>query len=76
MQRQYILNRKLNLIHKNEQNNYLREKIKRAKSLVNLNCPESFKFFKNEFHEGQSKDKCKSSIFINIQKNIKITLFR
>lgn len=59
MQKQYILNRKLNAIHKNEQNIYLRNKITRSKSLLNLNCPESFTFFKKEFKEGQTTNKCK-----------------
>ena len=58
MQKQYILNRKLNKIHKNEQNQLLSLKIKRAKSYIDLNCPESFTFFKTKFREGLSRNKC------------------
>ena len=58
MQKQYILNRKLNNMHKNEQNKLLSLKIQRAKSLLDLNCPESFTFFKTQFREGLTKDKC------------------
>jgi hypothetical protein len=59
MQKQYILNRKLNNIHKKEQNQLLSLKIQRAKSYIDLNCPESFTFYKNQFKEGLTKNKCK-----------------
>ena len=58
MQKQYILNRRLNFRHKKEQNELLSLKIKKAKSSLDLNCPESFTFFKTQFKEGLSKDKC------------------
>lgn len=58
MNNQYILNRKLYNLHKEEQNNYLKLKIKKAKSFIDLKCPESFSFFKNKFKESQPKNKC------------------
>ena len=58
MNNQYISNRKLYNLHKEEQNNYLKLKIKKAKSFIDLKCPESFSFFKNKFKESQPKNKC------------------
>lgn len=58
MQKQYILNRKLNSRHKQKQDELLSEKIHRAKSSLDLNCPESFTFFKTKFKEGLTKNKC------------------
>jgi len=58
MIRQYILNRRLNNLYKKEQNNYLSDKIKRAKSLLNITCPKSFEFYKNEFKAGLTKNTC------------------
>jgi hypothetical protein len=58
MQKQYILNRKLDKINYHKQNNLLHHKIVRAKSLLNQKCPESFIFFKSkEFRKGLSKNK-------------------
>lgn len=59
MQKQYILNRKLDIRHKKKQNELLSLKIQRAKSSLDLNCPESFTFFKTQFKEGLTKNKCK-----------------
>lgn len=59
MQKQYILNRKLNAIHKIKQDHYLLEKVHRAKSLLNLKCPESFTFFKSKnYKNSRTKNKC------------------
>ena len=58
MQKQYILNRRLNNRHKEEQNNLLSLKIQKAKSSLDLKCPESFTFFKTQFKEGLTKNKC------------------
>lgn len=58
MNNQYILNRKLYNLHKEEQNNYLKLKIKKAKSFIDLKCPESFSFYKNKFKESQPKNTC------------------
>jgi hypothetical protein len=59
MQKQYVLNRKLNAINKVKQDHYLLEKVQRAKSLLNLKCPESFTFFKSKrYKNGRTKNKC------------------
>ena len=58
MKKQYILNRKLNIRNKKLQDELLFNKIKRAKSSLDLNCPESFIFFKTQFKEGLPRDKC------------------
>ena len=58
MNNQYILNRKLYNLYQQEQNNYLKLKIKKAKSFIDLKCPESFSFYKNKFKESQPKNKC------------------
>ena len=62
MQKPYILNRRLNNIYNNEQNQLLSLKIQRAKSTIDLNCPESFKFYKTQFREGLTKNKCKYNL--------------
>jgi len=59
MQKQYILNRKLNLAHKKEQDKLLSLKIRKAKSLIDIKCPESFTFFKTSFKDGLTKNTCK-----------------
>ena len=66
MQKQYILNRKLNNIHKKEQNQLLSLKIQRVKSYIDLNCPESFTFYKTQFKEGLTKNKCKYFFIISV----------
>ena len=58
MQKQYILNRKLNIAHKKEQDKLLLKKIKKAKSLIDIKCPESFTFFKTSFRDGLTKNTC------------------
>ena len=65
MQKQYILNRKLNNRHKQKQNELLSLKIQRAKSSLDLNCPESFTFFKTQIKEGLTKNKCNYFIYIS-----------
>ena len=58
MNKNYIYNRLLYNLDKEEQNTYLKIKIKKAKSLIDLKCPESFSFYKNEFTESKPKNKC------------------
>ena len=41
MIKEYVFNRRLNEIYKYETNELLKEKIKKAKSLLNIKCPES-----------------------------------
>jgi hypothetical protein len=59
MQKQYIFNRRLNNHYKEEQNKLLSKRIKKAKSSIDISCPESFAYFKTHFKEGLSKNKCK-----------------
>ena len=49
MKRPFILNERLNAIYKYEQNLYLHNKLKNAKPTLKINCPESFKCYKNTF---------------------------
>ena len=58
MQKQYILNRNINNWFTTLQTENLKLKVKRAKSLLNFHCPESYTFFKGSFKEGKSKNKC------------------
>ena len=64
MQKQYILNRRLHRMHNYEQNIYLNSKIKRAKSYVDINCPESFTFHRGEFKKGLTRDFCNNNFLI------------
>ena len=60
MKRQLILNRRLDNINQKEQNDILTKKIRKAKSTLNLQCPESFTFFKSkQFRNGNWKNICK-----------------
>ena len=60
MKRQLILNKRLENINYIQQNNILTNKIRKAKSSLNLQCPESFTFFKSKhFRNGQYKNICK-----------------
>ncbi len=49
MQKPLILNEILFRKNFNEQNKYLKTKLRNAKPRVNSNCPESFLFFKNKY---------------------------
>ena len=69
MQKQYVFNRHLNNNYKKEQNKLLSKRIKKAKSSIDLRCPESFTFFKTHFKEGVSKDKSINNIYIIIFKH-------
>ena len=55
MQRPYIFNRHLN--NHCEQNKLLSKRIKKAKSSIDLSCPEIFTYFKTHFKDGSSRDK-------------------
>ena len=58
MKRQLTLNKRLANINYKEQNNILTNKIRKAKSSLNLQCPESFTFFKSKhFRNGNWKRK-------------------
>lgn len=55
MRKPFILNARLNDLYKSEQNKYMANKLENAKPLVNAKCPESFMFYKNQFHKKNSK---------------------
>ena len=60
MRKKYIFNKKLNEIYKFETNQLLKKKINKAKSLLNLKCPESYSSaqkqnLRNKFIKKQSK---------------------
>ena len=50
MRKPFILNARLNELYKSEQDKYMAKKLENAKPLVNSRCPESFSFYRNEFH--------------------------
>ena len=55
-----ILNLKIEAKCQKEQNNYLFNKLKTAKPLINITCPESYTFYKTQFlKKGHPKDLCK-----------------
>ncbi len=58
MKKKNIFNWHLYNMDKEEQNNYLKLKIKKAKSSIDLKCPESFSFYKNKFNESKPKNTC------------------
>jgi hypothetical protein len=59
MRKPFILNARLNELYKSEQDKYMAKKLETAKPLVNSKCPESFHFYKNNFHRFNLKDnKC------------------
>ena len=63
MQKPLILNEILFRKYCEEQNKYLKTKLKKVKPIVNSNCPESFIFFKNKY---QRNNICMSiSLFIS-----------
>jgi len=51
MKKPFVLNEKLNTIHRYEQNLYLHNKLINAKPAISINCPESFKFYKRTFRK-------------------------
>ena len=56
MKKPLVLNEKLNIIHKREQNSYLNRKVKNAKPAISINCPESFKFYKKTFSKNKKEN--------------------
>ena len=54
MKKPFILNRKLNDIHKQEQNQYMMQRIGNVKSSIKMDCPESFLFFRRT-HKSKPK---------------------
>ena len=63
MKKECIYNKKLNEIFKYETNELMREKIKKAKSFVNIKCPESFSSARQQNLRNQFiKNPCKKII--------------
>ena len=50
------MNARLNELYKNEQNKYMAYKLENARPRVNIRCPESYLFYKNQFHKKGAKD--------------------
>ena len=50
MQRPIVFNRHLNSKWSSKNNEIMVEKLRNIKSTVDMQCPESFKFYKKEFH--------------------------
>ena len=50
MKRENILNKKIEKILQDKQNHNMFTKLKTMKPLVNMQCPESFLFYKTQFH--------------------------
>jgi hypothetical protein len=60
MKKVFVYNKRLNEIFKYETNEYLKEKIQKAKSFINIKCPESFSSaqqqnLRNQFIKNPSK---------------------
>jgi hypothetical protein len=51
MQKPLILNEILFRRHYQEQNKYLKTKLKHVKPIVNSDCPKSFFILKNKYHK-------------------------
>ena len=59
MRKPFISNLHLNELHKSEQNKYMAKKLETAKPLVKTHCPESFIFYRTNFHrEGPKYSLC------------------
>ena len=56
MKRPIVLNAHLNEKYKREQDRYMLRKLNKAKATINMNCPESFHFYKKTFHKSQPKE--------------------
>ena len=56
MHKPFVINRHLNEHWRAENNEYMARKIQNAKPEVNMQCPESFKFYQNQFHRSISKE--------------------
>ena len=50
MQKPFVINRHLNEHWRAESNEYMARKIQNAKPEVNMQCPESFNFYKTQIH--------------------------
>jgi hypothetical protein len=51
MKKPFVLNMRLNELHKSDQNKYMARRLENAKPLINSKCPESFIFYKSKFNK-------------------------
>ena len=63
MHKPFILNMHLNELYKQEQDNLMARRLKKAKSTVNARCPKSFIFHNNNGHRPGAKDSICNLIF-------------
>jgi hypothetical protein len=63
MKKPFVLNAKLNEIYRREQNQYMLRKLNQAKATINMNCPESYNFYKKTFHKSKPKENLSNLIF-------------
>jgi hypothetical protein len=70
MHRPFIINRHLNEHWTTLSNEYMAKKLQNAKPKINMKCPESFEFYKTQFHRTSVRNsKCKIYFYItNIYK--------
>lgn len=52
----------LNTIYKNEQNAKIKKKLKNAKAIINMKCPETYNIFKKGNHKSFGKESSKKKI--------------
>ena len=50
MKREHILSKKIEKILQDKQNHNMFTKLRTMKPLINIQCPESFLFYKKQFH--------------------------
>ena len=56
MQRPIVFNRHLNSKWSSKNNEIMVEKLRNIKSTVDMECPESFKFYKTQFHKTAARN--------------------
>ena len=64
MKKPLILNKRLEERNKKDQNNYLKNKLRQAKPIVNMKCPESYIFYQQKFRHKQKENICNSKIIM------------
>lgn len=64
MKKPLILNKRLEERNKKDQNNYLINKLRQAKPLVNMKCPESYIFYHKYFRCKLKDDSSNSKIMM------------
>ena len=62
MKKKFYPEGRFNEIFRLKQNNFLAERLKLAKPVINSTCPESFKFFNNDIPKSHEKGNLSKSI--------------